>query len=159
IVNKAMRKARQERYETMGRFLAELTGLRQQSINSGAAALYPATNGGEAAASGGTRGTVRATDRHRAEAGAATSPLARPAAGRLWLVAAMAFLLIASLVYFMTRNKTGNVPGGPTGAAAANSIVVLPFVDSTDDKADDYLTEGIGDSIIDSLSRLSRLNV
>src|SRR5262249_5160814 len=29
----------------------------------------------------------------------------------------------------------------------------------TDDKADDYLPEGIGDSLIESLSRLSRLNV
>src|SRR5262249_47884773 len=50
IVSKAMRKDRQQRYETMGQFLAQLTGLRQQSASSGASSVYSATSGGEAAA-------------------------------------------------------------------------------------------------------------
>src|SRR5262249_50499419 len=94
IVAKAMRKDRQERYQTMGRFLAELTGLRQQSLNSGASALYPAASGGETAASGGTRRTARSTDRHRAGGGVATGPLARPVPVRMWIVAAFALGLI-----------------------------------------------------------------
>src|SRR5262249_28567886 len=160
IVSKAMRKDRQQRYETMGQFLAQLTGLRQQSASSGASSVYSATSGGEAAAADEMRGAARSTDRHRAAAGAATSPLVRTVGRRVWVVAAAALLLVAFLIYFSTRNKTGDDGrGGTTGAAAANSIVVLPFVDSTDDKADDYLPEGIGDSLIESLSRLSRLNV
>jgi serine/threonine-protein kinase len=159
IVSKAMRKDRRERYETMGQFLDDLGRLRQPGPHTGATS-YSAASQGAASAVGEKPEAARSTDRHRAETGLATRPLNWATGGRIWVAALAALLLIVSLIYFGVRNKVGG--GGPTlltGAATANSIVVLPFVDSTGNKAEDYLPEGIGNSLVSSLSRLSRLNV
>lgn len=45
------------------------------------------------------------------------------------------------------------------GGEAIDSVAVLPFVNATSDTNTDYLSEGISDSIINSLSRLPNLKV
>ena len=45
------------------------------------------------------------------------------------------------------------------GGEAIDSVAVLPFVNATGDPDTEYLSEGISDSIIDSLSRLPNLKV
>ena len=46
----------------------------------------------------------------------------------------------------------------PTGADQ-KSIAVLPFVNMTTDKADDYLSDGISEEIITALSKIKGLKV
>jgi serine/threonine-protein kinase len=166
IVRKAMRKDREARYSSMGRLLADLVEVREQTVRSGATSISVAPGpSGEARTHEDTSSAsgmpARTTARHRADTGIATSPVAKPAAYRLWILAGAALLLsLAGLAYFTERNKPpSGSNAGLAGATTANSIVVLPFVDQTEDKDDDYLPEGIGDSLVDSLSRLSRLNV
>jgi len=154
VVRRAMRKDRLQRYQSMGQFLADLVELRQ-TAQSGGHIQYSVSDA--VARSGGATvlEVTRSTDHNGAGGAAITSQLTRPSARRWWALA-IALVAVACLAYFLTRNRGRDETSRVT---AANSIVVLPFVDSTDDKTDDYLSEGIGDSLIDSLSRLSRLNV
>jgi len=166
IVRKAMRKDRQQRYSSMGGFLADLIEVREQTVTSGATNISRSQGANRVAGlhdqgKSVAGGPARTTAQHRLGGNVATSPVARPAAYRMWIWGGAALLLaVAALAYFTQRNKTPSTSNaGLAGATTANSIVVLPFIDETEDKADDYLPEGIGDNLVDSLSRLSRLNV
>jgi TolB-like protein len=80
-----------------------------------------------------------------------TRAAARPAFGRFRIVLAAAFaILIASLVFFYARR-----PGQKT----IQSIAVLPFVNGSGDQNMEYLSDGITDGLINSLSQLPNLTV
>jgi eukaryotic-like serine/threonine-protein kinase len=72
---------------------------------------------------------------------------------RKWTVASAAVLALAALLVtagFHLRGKNDN---------AIESIAVLPFVNADPDPNTEYLSDGISQSLIDSLSRLPRLRV
>ena len=64
-------------------------------------------------------------------------------------VVALVAMLIAALVYFRSRRIDGDI----------DSIAVLPFVNVGADPNTDYLTDGITESLIDTLSQLPHLIV
>ncbi len=57
--------------------------------------------------------------------------------------------------------KTASRPTGkpPAAGKAIDSLVVLPFVNASGDAANDYLSEGITETIINSLSKLPKIRV
>ena len=59
------------------------------------------------------------------------------------------------------EQKTGSRPSGKTPAVGKtiDSLVVLPFVNASGDPANDYLSEGITETIINSLSKLPKIRV
>ncbi|MBC8028716.1 MAG: protein kinase [Pyrinomonadaceae bacterium] len=66
--------------------------------------------------------------------------------------ATVALVIIAAIIiytYYSTQNDKGSL----------NSIAVLPFVNKVNDPDTEYLSDGITESIITNLSRISKLNV
>jgi serine/threonine protein kinase/tetratricopeptide (TPR) repeat protein len=62
------------------------------------------------------------------------------------------------------RAAESKMAGRPSGKAAAvgktiDSLVVLPFVNASGDAANDYLSEGITETIINSLSKIPKIRV
>jgi serine/threonine-protein kinase len=157
IVRKALCKNRLERYDSMGRFLSDLVDIRQRAGPSGPAPQLPLIS--EAAGASGTRSTENTGPAERTPS--AVNAATKTGASRVWMIGAAFIILFVAIGAYLYGKRGTRDSVLPTSAAtnAINSIAVLPFVDATKDKNDDYLTEGITDNLIDSLSRVSRLNV
>ena len=94
-----------------------------------------------------------------------------PATKTLWLGAAAVLLGLVGFVLY--RLVTSTHPGRPStevaasnGAVAANtavvsekSIAVLPFVDMSEKKDQEYFSDGLSDELIDLLGKISGLRV
>jgi serine/threonine protein kinase/Tfp pilus assembly protein PilF len=85
----------------------------------------------------------------------ASSASVAPAAGRsykiLGITAAAIVLVAVAAGWFFLRGKSDN--------ARITSIAVLPFVNSTADPGNDYLSDGLTESLISSLSQLPNFKV
>ena len=163
IVTKALRKNRDERYQTVKDLALDLKSLKQElevearlgrSIEIYASGREAATkSAGQAAV-----GTAYESASRTADVGAAhptssaeyiVSEIKRYKRG---IVIALATLVIAvaTAVYFFYFAK---------GVEAIDSVAVLPFVNASGDPDMEYLSDGISDSIINSLSQLPNLKV
>lgn len=70
------------------------------------------------------------------------------------------YLAVAVVILIMGAVGVGYYFSGVAGSSEAiDSVAVLPFVNATGDSSTEYLSEGISDSIINSLSRLPNLKV
>jgi TolB-like protein/Tfp pilus assembly protein PilF len=130
IVWKAMRKDRNERYQTAADLLLDLKSLKR-TVEFHARA--------SAADAPGSRALPTAGERAR--------PAGVGAAWRTILPGVAALLAIAVSAYWLSIRRAGS-------ATAIDSIAVMPFENRTNDKEVDYLSDGITESLIDSLSQL-----
>jgi len=80
-----------------------------------------------------------------------------PTRGRsVWLATALiAFAAFAAALLLLWRRPQQ----APAAAVAIDSLAVLPFVNATSDPRSDYLSDGVTDSIINSLSQLPQIKV
>ena len=80
----------------------------------------------------------------------ATAARRRPSRAT-FIISLLAFMIVtASLAFFyFTRNRQVITDDSPI-----DSIAVLPFVNTSGDPNDEYLSDGISDSVINSLSRI-----
>ena len=131
-VTKAMRKDREERYQTVKDLHVDLKGLKQELE---ARAKDTAAAGGE----------VNAT-RPRSSVEYLVSEIKRHKRGAL-LVLAFLVITATSIAYFSSGGK------------AIDSVAVLPFVNAGADTDAEYLSDGITESLINSLSQLPKLRV
>ncbi|SRR6266516_412702 len=147
IISRALRKERDARYQTASELLHDLKELKKKLEFEKAFA-----------------GEVSSASRvATADAGAGTSALVRPTSSAEYVVsgirqhklAALAGLLVLMAgivglgVYLHARNTE----------AAIESIAVLPFVNESGNSDVDYLSDGMTESLINSLSQLPHLSV
>jgi len=141
IVSKALEKDRNLRYQSAADLRSDLTRLKRDLDSGRASAIYaPVT-----AESGSGSST---------QVSAAPIPAASLASSRKLLVLGLASVVIVvaigAAVYWMR---------GGSGAKRIDSVAVLPFVNATADANQEYLGDGLTESLIGTLSQVPDLKV
>jgi len=165
IVTKALRKDAEERYQSSKELALDLKSLKQRlefeaelertgtpersnpapSVATGGQPAEIETAPAAAAQTGGANHDIHTTS----SAEYLVSEIKRHRRGAA-LAAAAVLIAVAALAYFFYPTS---------GGEAIDSVAVLPFVNVSGDPNTEYLSDGISDSVINSLSRLPKLRV
>lgn len=162
IVNKALRKDREERYQTVKDLLLDLKSLKAELIYEAKSRTADQPQGGDSAMGarkvnqGLDTGKLAGTPSNKIGPARTTSSaeyvINEIKRHKLAVLLALLVVVSASIglgLYFHTRNTE----------LAIESIAVLPFVNASADPNTEYLADGVTDSLIYSLSRLPNLKV
>jgi len=162
IVSKALRKDRDERYQTVKSLLVDLKTLKQELDFSAKLERSVSSDGNDAATKNSGQVVTANAAMENADTQATT---ARPTSSREYMVsrikqhkrtfaAGLAVLLLAatSFGYLLYTRPTSN-------SAPIESIAVLPFVNESGNSEVEYLSDGMTESLINSLSQLPKLSV
>ena len=166
IVEKALRKDREERYQTAKDTLLDLRRLKHKlEVDAEIERTVPPelrSGPGELRSSGG-----QAVSRAPASAAqTATVESARPSSSAEYIIteikrhqrgvaialATILLLSVASIAYYFFFARGSN-------RAAIDSIAVLPLVNTSGDPNTEYLSDGISEALINSLTELRQLRV
>ncbi|HSE36285.1 MAG TPA: protein kinase [Blastocatellia bacterium] len=161
IVTKALAKDSDERYQTIKDLLIDLKRLKQRrdvdaeiersispdTINRSASAI----TSGSAAAATATSSLTSSGDAAARTTSSAEYLVSEIRQHKKGVIGAVAVLIIAiaALIYFFY----------PTSGVAIDSIAVLPLANAGADPNTEYISDGISESLINSLSQLQRLRV
>jgi serine/threonine protein kinase/tetratricopeptide (TPR) repeat protein len=164
IINKALEKDRDLRCQSASEIRADLKRLRRDT-DSSRTGVTSASGGTEVASSPVSSASSSSSSSSRAAAPA--SMMAEPSSDTALAVSlakrhkkkivigvAMLMVFCAALGYRVYRAKFAPGTGGPI-----DSVAVLPFANTGSDPDTEYLSDGITESVINSLTHVSKLRV
>jgi TolB-like protein/Flp pilus assembly protein TadD len=138
IIARCLQKEPEQRYQSAKDIATELRGLRKdiESGVSGRRDLDSVVAGGHTRA--GTRTKVRRN--------------------RLW-IGIMAAILVVAAGVFMFMGRTERTSRTAATGQATNTIAVLPFVNMSADRDQEYFSDGISEELLNLLARIPDLRV
>jgi serine/threonine-protein kinase len=154
IITKALAKDKLKRYQTVTDLKLDLEQLRDELHTSDTGELARAARETQTDLVTSVATVMRSTPETVAESASAASNsgITPPANRKRWLVYGLVgalgvLLLVVAAVLFASSSRP------------INSVAILPFVNDSKDPNAEYLSDGITESIINSLSRLPNLKV
>src|SRR5205085_4400398 len=150
IVAKALAKNREERYQSAKDLLIDLRNLKRK-IEVDAEierSMAPELQTSDARAT-----TNEQASHPTSSAEYLISEIKRHKRSAFVAVAAIILLSVAGIIFYLNSARTGS------SRAAIDSIAVLPFANASGDSNTEYLSDGISESLINSLTELQQLRV
>jgi TolB-like protein/Tfp pilus assembly protein PilF len=76
-----------------------------------------------------------------------------------WIIATLAFAVVLLLADRFVLHKDANLADAAPVAILANSIAVLPFLDMSADKDQEYMSDGLAEELLNLLAQIPALHV